>query len=640
VCDGLPEGSHLRHTDLVRKETQQLGALVVGAGLALGIAIPNARGDAKGPTIGVDEIHEGMKGYGLTVFHGTTPERFDVEVIGVLHNFRPAEHLIVIKTPHPRLNLTKAVAGMSGSPIYLDGRLAGAYSYSLGAFPVEPIAGVTPISLMLTELARPIPPGFWPLEGQAPLPSARIHAKGERHAERDGATTFDGAPGEYDLAEHARQVASRIGPVSTSSGVARASTPILLAGVGDKTAAFVRTLLEPMGFEPLQAGGGQGTAEGAPEHYVDGGAIGVQLVSGDVSMMGLGTVTHVEGNKLVAFGHPMMGAGNSALPTTIGRVLWINASDQRSFKIGESARPLGALVQDRMSAIVIDEKAHAPTFPVDVDVIGADGAPKKSWHMAVADEKFMSPGFVAAALGSVIEATVAEQRDVSWRMHSKVTVHGHAPIEVDDFGVAVGGMPDAGEWQHSRAVHAVGDVLNNPWENTRIDRIESVLSVRFTRDLWRLRGVELLDAAVDAGDKARIRLHLLPFAGAEVVKEVDVKMPLELAGKDVDVEIIPGYEVSPEVAAPDTLDELLANESRQTVQPRSVVVQFRVPSQGVTFRGHVAPELPAFALDALRPAHSDTGPDPYLSYDRTVVPLDWYLEGRDKVRIKVRRVVR
>jgi hypothetical protein len=624
----------------VRKETQQLGALVLGAGLALGLCIPTARGDAKASTIGVSEIHEGMKGYGLTVFHGTEPERFDVEVIGILHNFRPGEDLILIKTPHARLNLTKAVAGMSGSPIYLDGRLAGAYSYSMGSFPLEPIAGVTPIDLMLTELTRPIPPGFWPFHGDTPLPTAKPHARAERRAERDGATVFDGAPGEYDLVEHARQVASRIGRTDALGGVSRVTTPILLAGVGDKTAAFVRTLLEPMGLEPLAAGGGQGSMAGAPEHYVDGGALGVQLITGDVAMMGLGTVTHVVGTKLVAFGHPMMGAGNSALPTTIGRVLWLHASDQRSFKIGESARPLGALIQDRQSAIVVDEKQNAPMFPVDVDVIGADGAPKKSWHMSVCDERFMSAGFVATALGSVIEATVAEQRDVTWRMRSKVTMHGHAPIELDDFGVASGGMPDMGEWSHSRVVHAVGDMLNNPWENARIDGVQSTLTVQFARDVWRLRGVELLDATVDAGAKARIRLHLLPFAGAEVQKEVDVAIPLELAGKDVDVEIVPGYEASPEVAAPETVDQLLANEMRQTFLPRSVVVQFRVPSQGVTFRGQVAPRLPGFALDALRPVHSDTGPEPYLSYARTVVPLDWYLEGHDKVRVKVRQVLR
>src|SRR4051812_26998873 len=142
------------------KEFLPVGALTVGLGVALGVAVPFARADVKPATISVDEIKDGMKGYGLTVFKGTEPERFDVEVVGVLRNFRPSQDLILVKTPHPRLNVTKNVRGMSGSPIYLDGRLAGAYAYSWSSFQVEPVAGVTPIAPMLTEMHRPIPPGF------------------------------------------------------------------------------------------------------------------------------------------------------------------------------------------------------------------------------------------------------------------------------------------------------------------------------------------------------------------------------------------------------------------------------------------------------------------------------------------------
>ena len=109
----------------------------------------------------VSEIQAGMKGYGLSVFEGTTPERFDVEVIGVLHKFRPDQDLVLIKTPHPLLNHTGSVAGMSGSPIYLDGRLIGAYAYGW-SYGKDPIAGVTPISNMLKELERPRRPDAFP----------------------------------------------------------------------------------------------------------------------------------------------------------------------------------------------------------------------------------------------------------------------------------------------------------------------------------------------------------------------------------------------------------------------------------------------------------------------------------------------
>lgn len=625
----------------MRSDSLIFTAIFAGLILGLGASIPVARGDAKPGTIPANEIKEGMKGYGLTVFHGTEPEKFDVEVIGVLHNFRPAQELILVKTPHPRLNITKNVRGMSGSPIYLDGgRLAGAYAYSWATFPTEPVAGVTPIAPMLTEMRRPIPPGFWPLEGGAPLPGGAAK-QGTPDDSSHGPTTWNGDPGAYDLDAHASQVAQRLGntPGSTRALIPSA-TPLLMAGVGDRTAQFVKKLMDPLALEPMQAGGGQGSSENAPAHFVDGGAIGVQFVTGDVSMMGLGTVTHVEGPKLCGFGHPMFEAGNTAMPTSIGRVLWIYASDNHSTKIGEVARPLGALVNDRQSAIVADERVKAPMFPMNVEVKGTPGAPKTSWHTDVAEERFMSASLTASVLGSVVEATVNERRDVTWKVLSKVTVRGHGTVELEDFGVAIGGMPDPGDWAHSRVVRTVGDVINNPWENTRIEKIESVLTVDYSRDLWRLHGVDVLDPVVDAGQSARIVLHLVPFAGPEVRRTMDVRMPPELAGRDAEVEIIPGYDVTPELAAPENVNELLANETRQSAPPRSVVAQIKVPSQGVTYRGRVTSRLPPFALDSLRSATSDTGPDPFLSYVRTVVPVDKYVDGHDKVKIKVRAVVR
>jgi hypothetical protein len=618
-------------------------AFAAGGGLllALGLSIPAARGDAKSPTIGVDEIKEGMKGYGLTVFHGYEPERFDVEVIGVLHNFRPAQDLILVKTPHPRLNITKNVQGMSGSPIFLDnGRLAGAYAYSLRTFMIEPVAGITPIAPMLTELHRPMPPGFWPLEGQPPLPTNAMPTG--RHADRS-ATQFDGAPGAYDVTEHAKALATRFaGNAPSDSRIVSATTPMMVAGLGTNAVAALTPLLSPLGLEVLQAGGTQTGAQTGPvpDHYVDGGSIGVQMARGDVSMFGFGTVTKTEGTRLCGFGHPMMQAGDTALPAAIPRVMWIYASEQHSFKVGEAAKSLGALVNDRQSAIVVDETKKAPTFPLHLEVRGVTGAPKTTWNVEIGEEKFMSAALSASVMSSAIEATVSERRDISWTMKSRVTIRGHAPIELEDFGIAIGGMPETGDWLSSRVVRIVGDALNNPWDNVHVDGIQATLDLKYERDVYRLRGVDLLDPIVDAGEKARVVLHLRPFSGPEVTRSAEIAIPPELAGKDVEVEVVPGYEVVPDVAPPDNLDQLLANATRATLRPQSIVLQIKMPTQGVAFAGHVAPRLPSFALDALRPTTSDLAPEVIASYVRSVVPVDQYVDGRDKVKIKVRAKLR
>jgi hypothetical protein len=273
-------------------------------------------------------------------------------------------------------------------------------------------------------------------------------------------------------------------------------------------------------------------------------------------------------------------------------------------------------------------------------VQGVVGAPQTTWNTTVAEERFMSASLTASVISAAIDATVAEHRDMTWKLVSKVSVRGHGTLTLEDFGVAIGGMPEAGDFGHARVARTVGDVVNNPWERAHVEKVESVLSVEYKRDLWRMRGLEALEDSVDAGGTARVVVHLVPFVGPEVTKTLDVKIPAELAGKDADIEVAPGYEVTPELPTPDSFAELLANEPRQSATPRSLVVQVRIPSEGVTYKGHVAPRLPPFALDALRPAHSDVGPEPFYGYVRTVVPTEQYVEGRDHVKVKVRPVLR
>ncbi|MBW2528991.1 MAG: hypothetical protein JRI23_32745, partial [Deltaproteobacteria bacterium] len=189
------------------------GGRVVPLGLAAGVALSAAIGigaasSARDPYMKVSELRPGMKGYGLTVFSGTKPERFDVEILATLTNFRPQQDLIIVKTDHPRLRIAHTVAGMSGSPVYVDGRMIGAYAYGW-YFGSEPVAGVTPIHNMLADLRRPIPPELAPHARQAPLPP-----RGRKRAlhRGGGAHRFVGAPLDYDLEQHAGQVARRTAP--------------------------------------------------------------------------------------------------------------------------------------------------------------------------------------------------------------------------------------------------------------------------------------------------------------------------------------------------------------------------------------------------------------------------------------------
>jgi hypothetical protein len=276
---------------------------------------------------------------------------------------------------------------MSGSPIFIDGKMVGAYAYGW-YFGMEPIAGVTPIESMLADMRRPLPPSLAPRGGRSPIAGAPVPARPlSRKAEQAGAANrFLGSTGDYDARKHAGQIAARTSASLApphGSGLAPASTTLLMGGLSTGAFQLARELFEPAGFELLQAGtGGGGGKATTPARFEEGGVLAVQLVRGDVSASGLGTVTHVVGDKVLGFGHPMLGGGFEDLPTATGVVHWVLATQNRSFKIGEPAVPLGSLINDRQSAVVIDTSRTAPTFPVTVQVTAsrAPRAPIGAWR--------------------------------------------------------------------------------------------------------------------------------------------------------------------------------------------------------------------------------------------------------------------
>jgi hypothetical protein len=615
-----------------------VGGLVASAPFHLEIAQAGSR-TSRPDIMTVDQIRPGMKGHGLTVFEGTKPEKFGIEVIDVIKNFRPRQDAILIKTFHPRLDVVNVVRGMSGSPIYIDGKMIGAYAYGW-SFGKEPVAGVTPIASMLEDLERPLPKSIfgWPLE---PLPIP-LKQTAPREAQLDAldnpATRFTGNLGDYHLDEHAAELKERTGKRDTG-GLRAVATPILLGGMGEVASEMARELLQPLGLEPQQGGGGGAPDPNAPLHYEDGGAIAVQLISGDLSATGLGTVTRVEGDRLVAFGHPMMGGGVTALPTAVGRVSWFLASEAASFKLGTAVRPLGALVNDRQASIVVSETAKAPVVRVSFHIDGAPGAPYQDWNFEVAHEKFMTPTFIAMALGEALQSTASERQDISWTAKSRVKIKGQREISLEDFGVSIGGTPDPREFVRSHLVSSVGGVLNNPWEPAMVESIAVRIKLDYARNIVRLREARAVETEVDAGQPVNIVLTLIPFAGPPITRTISVPVPKYLAGSTLKLTIRPGHSVPREKANPETLGEFVDNLEDPIYPPKSVVVSYAAGG-GVAFKGRVAENLPPGALDSIRQRTASFSPEAFKSNRYQVVELEDFMVGSDSVTVKVRPILR
>jgi hypothetical protein len=612
-----------------------LASLLVGAVLLRALTFAHGAGG----TIDVGAIKPGMRGYGLTVLQGTVPERFDVEVIDVLHKFRPDQDLILVRTSHPRLDKALVVGGMSGSPVYLDGKLAGAYAYGW-TFGSEPVVGVTPIANMLAELARPVDPSIWKALGTLPKLVSAAARRSNSNLRLAGLPPYLGHERTDAMGPlRAHAIASGYGARSDEqAGLSPAATPIMLAGFDERVARVLNADLDRFGLIGLQASGGQATAPAhtPTAHFVDGGSIGVQLVRGDISATAIGTVTHVEGTRLVAFGHPMMNAGQPALPTTTARVLHILASINRSFKIAEATTPLGTLIHDRQAAIVVDTTLRADTIPVAVRVHGVTGASRDTWNVEVASQRMLTPMLTFGAVLNALSVTAGEQSDVMFEATSKVRVAGHGSIDMHDFGYAPVGVGNPMALSQIRLFDVLAAAYGNPFEDARIEQIEVDLNVRFAHDVLTIVDALVPSTEVDPDRDLNVYLTLQRFGEREQTRVLPVHIPATAAGEKIELVFEPGDVVKQELPEPRSLDDLFRN-IRTTYPATSLIVSTKMPSQGLRLRGHVVSGLPGSALDSLQLTGEGDRPVSFPTHVRTEVPMHDVLDGSARISLDVRR---
>lgn len=588
--------------------------------------------------IHVDEIRPGMKGYGLSVFRGTAPERFDVEVIDVLHNFRPNQDLILIRTPHPLLDRARGVAGMSGSPIYLDGRLAGAYAYGWSNG-TDPVVGVTPISNMLAELERPVRldmfPGARPLSKKARAEAARRPPSKERLA---GLPPYQGGQ-PVDALSSIRALQKKRARSAAPLGLHRASTPVMLGGFNDSVAHMLAEELEPLGFVATQASAG-GSRNAGPHEFEAGGALAVALAQGDISMTGVGTVTYVDpGGRTLAFGHPMMDAGATGLPTATARILHVLVSEVRSFKIAEAARPLGALVQDRQPAIVVDPDIAAARIPVRVKINGVEGAPKTEWRVDVASHRILTPTIVFAIISNAVKSTAGDVTDVVFRARSKVAIEGHGVISLDEQGFSSMGAASPMAFSQLRMFGLMEAAFANAFESSRITSVDLELDLEFSRDVFQITDATVAYDEVDPGEELTLYVRLRRVDQTDTIRAIKLRIPKAAAGQTVRVRVAAGNQVPIEQPRPGSLDDLIAQTQRR-YPATSLIVALKMPTRGLRFEGHVVDSLPGSALSSLQLVSSSEDSRPFITQSRTEIPMSQVVVGGTTLSLRVRDVAR
>jgi hypothetical protein len=570
--------------------------------------------------IPVSEIKPGMEGYGLTVFQGTRVERFHVRVIGILKTFLPKQDVILFRSDDPRLKHSGIVRGMSGSPVYFNGRLAGAVAYGW-PYSKDPIGGITPIENMLQV-------GDRPLRGRDRTPLAQADTEVSRQLL---ASVFglgaDGRP----TSTTPQPLPDRAAPALT--GLQRVAVPLSVSGFPTRAMDELRKSFAPFGLEPMQAGGG-GQEPGATTKFEPGSAIAVALIRGDMSAVGTGTVTYVEGNRVLAFGHPMFGVGEIYLPVMTARIHTFMPSVAASFKMSSPMAEAGTLVMDRQAAIAADTGRRVDMIPVDV-TIRAEGQRPRSFHAEVARHKFLTPMLTGAVLMSAGMEAAPDIATATVRIRSQLKIKGHEAIPfVDRIFTANGMSPRV--LAFSGAFRALQQILFNPFEPAQLERLTFDVEISYRADAAEMVGIRVDDLEVDPGQKVNLYVTMRPYQGAEYVETIPFVIPKEYAGQNLFVEVVSGPFARVPMPTPESLAGILENLRRPHYPADVFVITMMKHGAGVAYRGRLMPELPPSAIDTLRQTTSLRRVDSIRSVTHIVRPAGRVVVGRQRITFKVK----
>lgn len=344
------------------------------------------------------DIKPGMRGIGRTVFQGSRVEEFQVEILGVLQNSGPKQSIILARLSGGPLAETGVLQGMSGSPVYIDGKLVGAVALGF-PFSKEPIAGIQPIEQMVSGTE-----GSDQAADAAPKSYAEV-AAAERHGfglpVSEASSTF-------------------------SSPLRDIATPLALGGFTESTLATFSTGLRALGFDAQQgAGTGSPTTAGYTGTVQPGSMISVQLMTGDLNISADGTVTHVDGKKVYAFGHRFLTTGSTDLPFARAEVIALLPSTNTSFKISAPRELVGSMVSDRSTAVRGEIGRAAHMVPLEVTVDGATG--QHSYKIQLVNDRLLTPFLTQMALFTILDSTERMAGAGSLQVDGKVEFEGNAP---------------------------------------------------------------------------------------------------------------------------------------------------------------------------------------------------------------------
>jgi len=448
------------------------------------------------------EVHRGQHGVAYTVFEGVVPEPMGVQILGLLHNaLGPGQDMILARLEGTKPEYTGVVAGMSGSPVYIDGKLLGAISYRIGAFSKEPIAGITPIGQMLevshqsTDLIA---------ANQAPF-SQTASAKSDSvllNTNQDAVET------------------TAIRPMDTA---------LVFNGFNQQALELWKQHTPLLGMNAVSGIGGSSSNEKQPEPIVPGSAVSALLMRGDLEIAATCTVTYVDAKQLLACGHPITQFGPVSMPMTKAQVVATLPSPLNAFKIINTTEQVGSFTEDRESAIRGVFGREAKMIPVTVNITGedADSAGKNSLHIEVVDQPQITPSAVMVAVFQALMQRNNFTAETSYRVRSTVNVAGFPAVHF-------GGLAAPSEVAPANLLAAlmVGERFSRLYDNaarqTPIDSVNIEVEAIPKHLTAELQSAQSTAAIVHPGDKLTIEATIRPWRGEVRNIRIPITLPAVL----------------------------------------------------------------------------------------------------------------
>jgi SpoIVB peptidase S55 len=451
----------------------------------------------------LSEVHRGLHGIAYTVFEGTQPEAMDVEILGVLKNvLGPEQDMILARLKGSKPEYTGVVAGMSGSPVYIDGKLLGALSYRIGQFSKEPIAGITPIAEMLAVNGT----------AQPGILNAAVRPEAGSRLTADGTLTAG-------TSATAAAGATDIHPIET---------PLLLSGFSPEAVRFFQDHVSMMGLMPVAGLGGSSTettqaSTSAP--LLPGSAVSALLVRGDLEIAATCTVTYVDPHQVLACGHPITRYGNVSIPMSKAEVVATLASPLNSFKIVNTTQTIGAFTEDRSSAIrgVLGESARM--IPVAIHTHGS--LRDRTLHVEVIDNPDITPGALMVSLYESLLETNSYSEELTYELRGTVAIDGYPTLHLNSLIAPTEQLPSA-----MRAALTLGQRFQTVYGNSarlrNVQRIDLDVDSLPGRRSIQLERAAATQPAARAGDTVTVEATLRPFRGDPKNLRIAIPLPLTL----------------------------------------------------------------------------------------------------------------